>query len=267
MAQRKGTVFTVLLGAFLAILFGALLAVVGSGSVAIAAAAPIAFSTQSECENAVLGGVYKVYSPKDFRSHTKNPVDGVKSVAVPTEFVACVLMDTTRGKKWVVQTPGTEFRFRVAEDGSLIQPPYARHDCGNKVYSISYPQDAVPDQPKVAAQEADTAEAPTKLSKAAQGLIPIRDVCGERGLFGDKFTNKIDERGRPYCEEDIPWYKTTTGVIVIGATAVGVGYCAVSGRCGFWKRGGGSVVSIPTGPSGGGTGIGEVISSGGGGIP
>lgn len=96
----------------------------------------------------------------------------------------------------------------------------------------------------------------------------IRDVCAELGLFGEKFTNQLDEKGRPYCEEDIPWYKTRTTKYVVGTVVVGaVVYCATTGRC--WKHGGGGGGTTPTGPSGGGTGIGSPSgpSGGGGGIP
>lgn len=299
MAQRRRVAHTVL---------GAFLAIAVSASAAIAA--PSFFSTQNECEKAVIAGRYEVYPPRYFGNRGKDPVDGVTRIAAPTEFTACVHMKTMTGKKeWVVQAPGTMLRFHVASDGSLT--PYARHDCGNEIDKISYPylQEAVPNQSNVPAQKADTARVPNKLSKAAQDLVPIRDVCGERRLYGERFVNKIDEYGRPYCEEDIPWYKQSLMQYPVNfAVGAGVGYAkggelgaligGLSGVSGtylgrkiagkgneewgwvglgtgiiggalsdFGDGGSTSSTSTLTGPSGGGTGIGEVISSGGGGIP
>lgn len=195
MAQKE-TVIALVFGVFMALVMNA----------SVAQAAPSAFSTKSECDAATISGAYEAYVPRDFRNHSKNPVDGVTRVAASSEFVSCVLMDTTRGKKYVVQEPGVLFRHRVAEDGSLIQPPYARHDCGNRIYDISFPQE---EQSVAPAREERKAPVATNPVQVAGGVArePLRDACSELGLLGENFVNKVDERGRMYCEEEVPWYK------------------------------------------------------------
>lgn len=149
--------------------------------VANAGVAPSMFATKEGCESAVLAGegAYKFYVPKYFGGSKKNPVDNVTSVAAPLEGVACVEMDTTAGRKFVPQAEETEFRFSVSEDSSLKDTPYARHDCGNKVYSISYPTPTIPEKkveakaqaPRSGYQIGDPCMAVTPDGKPAQGAI------------------------------------------------------------------------------------------------
>lgn len=132
---------------------------------------PSLFATQKGCESAVNAGegAYKFYVPKYLGGNKKNPVDGVTSVVAPLEAVACVQMDTTAGKKWVAQPEGAEFRFWKNADGSFKETPYARHDCGNKVYGIVYPA------PEVSVSE-KKAEAEVKAPAPRSGY-QIGDPC------------------------------------------------------------------------------------------
>lgn len=230
---RKETVFTFVFGSLVALVM----------SVSVAQAAPSLFHTQGACEKAVVAGRYEVYSPRYFENHKRDPVDGVNRVAVPNEFIACVLIDTAVGRKSVVQDPGILLRHRVAKDGSLIQPPYARHDCGNRIYAISYPQAPPPEQPVAPAREERKAPVATGSAQVA-GVVerePLRDVCAERGLIGENFVNKVDDRGQVYCEGDYPWYKWKL-VQYPAATITGgaIGYS----RAGLWGAVGGGLSGI-----------------------
>lgn len=231
MAQKK-TVIALVFGVFMALVMNA----------SVAQAAPSRFNTQDECEKAVTAGRYEVYPPRYFGNHKKNPVDGVTRIAAATEFVACVHMKTMTGKKeWVVQAPGTMLRFNVTSDGSLT--PYARHDCGNEIDGISYPQAPPPEQPVAPAREERKASVVTGSAQVA-GVVerePLRDVCAERGLIGENFVNKIDERGQVYCAGDYPWYKWKL-VQYPAATITGgaIGYS----RAGLWGAVGGGLSGI-----------------------
>lgn len=115
-------------------------------------ATPSIFATRKACDSAVNAGegAYKFYTPRYFSRHKKNPVDNIHSVVAPLEGVGCVEMDTTAGRRFVPQAEGTEFRFKKNADGTLNDTPYARHDCGNRVYSISYPTPKLPEpEPEV----------------------------------------------------------------------------------------------------------------------
>ena len=221
-----------------ALVFGVLFVALAM-SVSVAEAAPSLFHTQNACERAVLTTGYEIYTPKYFGNHKKNPVDGVKSVVAPLEHVACVLMDTTSGRKWVVQVVGTELRFRIKDDGSLHQP-YARHDCGNKVYGISFPQ-AEPAPAREDRGVRVAAASPQPAVVAARE--PSRDVCAELGLLGENFINKTDDRGRMYCEEQVPWYKN--GLVQYPVNTI------VGGTVGYLKAGtGGALVGAGSGALG-----------------
>lgn len=231
---RKKTVFTFVFGVFVALVMSA----------SVAQAAPSLFHTQSACERAVVTGTYQGYTPRYFGGNKKYPIDGVTRVVAPLEHTACVLMDTTSGRKWVAQEAGDKFRFRVESDGSLRQPPYARNDCGNRVYSISFPQE---EQPAAPAREEKKVKVATNPVQVAGGVArePLRDACSELGLFGENFVNKVDERGRMYCEEEVPWYKRgaiqypvntlvggTVGYLKAGSSGAFVG--ALSGATGTY---------------------------------
>lgn len=144
-------------------------------------ATPSMFSTKEACESAVNAGegAYKFYVPKYLGGNKKNSTDGITKVVAPLEAVACVQMDTTAGKKWVAQPEGAEFRFHKNADGSFQETPYARHDCGNTVYSISYPtpEVAIPEKkaeaqaPRSGYQIGDPCIAVTPDGKSVQGAI------------------------------------------------------------------------------------------------
>lgn len=175
------------------VLVGVVAIVITLAGFANAWVVPSMFETQKSCESAVNAGegAYKFYVPKYLGGHKKNPVDGgATKVVAPLEAVACVHMDTTAGKKWVVQPEGAEFRFMLNADNSLVDAPYARHDCGNKVYGISYPTPEVPEKkvaaveaPRVGYQIGDPCTALTPKGEAAEGVIT--EVLANGGAICD----------------------------------------------------------------------------------
>src|SRR3989344_5435415 len=141
-------------------------------------ATPSIFETKEACWSAVNAGeeAYKFYTPRYFNRHKKNPVDNINSVVAPLEGVGCVEMDTTAGRRFVPQAEGTEFRFKKNADGTLKDTPYARHDCGNKVYSISYPTPNLPEAPE-AEKKVEVQQAPLFPSTPATPVYRVGDPC------------------------------------------------------------------------------------------
>lgn len=184
-------------------------------------ATPWMFETKEGCWAAVNAGegAYKIYVPKDLRGSKKDPVDGVTSIAAPLETVsgvACVEMKTQRGRKFVPQAEGTEFRFRIKADKSLEDVPYARHDCGNKVYSISYPTPKLPESekkteaPRSGYQIGDPCIAVTPDGKQAQGAIT--QVFSDGGASCDAVVEiPVPSKGKAFAQYIVC---TTAGAVV-----------------------------------------------------
>jgi len=203
------------------ILAGVVIMFIILAGVANAGATPSIFATKEACESAVNAGegAYKFYVPKYLGGSKKNPVDGgATKVVAPLEAVACVHMDTTAGKKWVVQPEGAEFRFKINADNSLEDVPYARHDCGNKVYSISYPTPTIPEK-KVAAevpvvkagyQIGDPCMALTPKGEPAQGVIT--QVFADGGASCDAVVEvPVPSKGKAFAQYIIC---TSAGAVV-----------------------------------------------------
>lgn len=194
----------------LATLAGVVIMITLLAGIANAGVAPSVFATQKSCETAVNAGegAYKFYVPKYLGGAKKNPVDGgATKVVAPLEAVACVHMDTTAGKKWVVQPEGAEFRFKVNEDNSLADVPYARHDCGNPVYGISYPTPMLPEKkaeakaevPRSGYQIGDPCIAVTPDGKQAQGAIT--QVFSDGGASCDAVVEiPVPSKGKAFAQ-------------------------------------------------------------------
>lgn len=192
--------------------------------VANAGVAPAAFETREACHSAVLSGegAYRIYVPKDLSGAKKDPVDGVTKVVAPLETaigVACVEMNTQWGRKFVPQAEGTELRFKVNADGS--RTPYARHDCGNKIYSTSYPT------PKQAEKKAEAEAPPSPIlgPKVGDLCTSIDETSGK--VFSGQVN--VDAYGGAYCggedEVEVPGIGTAIAQYTICPLAGGfVGY-------------------------------------------
>ncbi len=100
--------------------------------------APSMFSLKEGCTQVLTSGNYTAYLPKDFRQKERNQVDGKTRLLVKIEEAGCFLMDTSSGKKWVVQETGAEMRFMANNVGSIALIPYALNSCGNKIYDVVY---------------------------------------------------------------------------------------------------------------------------------
>ncbi len=147
------------------------------------------FDSEEECVKTLLSDDFSFYEPKYFGLKNKNPVNGTTKVVAPLEQDACVYMLTVSGKKWVPQSDGTEFRFEKDANGNLKTVPYARNDCGNPVYGISYPSNV--ETPSARSQDqkqvAPTVQNVAQVRVGAQCFSPdgIRGVTGvdARGTF------------------------------------------------------------------------------------
>ncbi|MBI3634369.1 MAG: hypothetical protein HY228_01995, partial [Candidatus Yonathbacteria bacterium] len=192
------------------------------------------FDSASECSDAMASGECSYYTPSYFGNRLNDPINGSTTVRVPLEKEACIRMNVVGAiYYWVPQRKGSNFRFRKKADGTLEEIPYARDDCGNKVTGIVYPS---PQQSVVVQQIAPPA--------AIIAVPPAqKNVCAEKGLYGEQYSTGYTQDGGLECFETIPWYawenlKTpvayvTGAVVVVGAV---VFYCASTGRCGFWKK-------------------------------
>lgn len=169
---------------------GAMITIAIFAGIADAGVAPAAFETREACHSAVLSGegAYRIYVPKDLSGAGKNPVDGITKVMAPLETVigvACVEMNTQWGRKFVPQSEGTEFRFKVNADGS--RTPYARHDCGNKVYSISHPTPKQSEPEKKAEVKAEIPRSGYQVGDPCMALTP--DEKSTQGVITQVFSD------------------------------------------------------------------------------
>ncbi len=129
----------------------AVFAVVLTASVASAQppVKPIVFAGPSGkqlCAAALASGNYRVYEPTYFNLHDRNPTNGMDRIRVQLEVDMCIKMRIVGGVQFVVQRAGTWFRALKMSDGSLAL--YARDDCGNEVFDVSFPAPPLPVEPQ-----------------------------------------------------------------------------------------------------------------------
>lgn len=242
------------------------------------------FVSAEACAVAMRSGEFEYYTPRFYGNRERNPADGVTKVVAPLPEAGCLLEYTAYGVFWVAQKEGDLFRFYKKADGTLEDIPYAREDCGNPVKGITYPfskqvggfplvvpssppqvQQSPPDQVQ---QAPAVAVAPVPSVSSVTPPLAQMNICEENGLYGEQYSPGVTDKGVPVCFEKLPWHSwenlKTPVVIVVGVAVV---YCAITGRCGFWKKGGGAGgISAGGGPVGGAP-IGGPIGGGGTGGP
>ncbi len=89
--------------------------------------------TKDSCVNAYGSNAYIFYQSKDFRNKRKNPANGKDRVVAPTTENYGFEMITTSGRRFVILEAGTMLRWQKQKDNTFM--PYAKDDCGNKIFS------------------------------------------------------------------------------------------------------------------------------------
>ena len=96
---------------------------------------PNMFNSREEAEKAFSEGKFEYYVPKYFSNHGVNPVDWKQTFGIALTKPAIVEIETIDGIKFVIQPIGIILRWKKLNEKMV---PYARDDCGNKIYSIYY---------------------------------------------------------------------------------------------------------------------------------